>query len=152
MTRRKVEALLEIPVSFGSVNIGDKTCRIGVIIARSRELSITVADRNLVEKRLAGKIVARPSGENADQGRLAGMDDVGNETLEGTFDVKGINVSKDFISMGLTFALASIDVSVLAHFAKRSGHLIVNEFEDLPDKPEKNGDGEDEEDGEGDEE
>jgi len=130
--------VLELPVEYGQVSIGDKTTRIGVNVDRS-ELKVSDADKQLCEKRLTGRIITRPPG-NPEQGTLPGVD---LEThLAGVFDVKGFSVTSDKISFGLTFALASIDVSVLAHFAKRSGRLIVEAVEALP---ESNGEAEEDE-------
>ncbi len=132
----KKKALLELPVNFGQVSIGDKTARIGATCQRT-ELTLRVADETLCEARLDGCIVAKPPDENADQGTFPGMED---ETLKGTFDVKGFSVTSEQISLGLTFAIKSVDVSLLAHFAKRSGKMIVWGREDLDT-------GDDEEDG-----
>ena len=38
-----------------------------------------------------------------------------------------------FINFGLTFSIESIDIAGLAHFAKRSGNLVVTEITAIPD-------------------
>jgi hypothetical protein len=48
-------------------------------------------------------------------------------------DVKSIGVGVKNISFGLTFALESVDVETLAHFAKREGIVTVLEAEDIPE-------------------
>ncbi len=135
------DCLLDLPVQFGNVNCGDKTARIGITLDRGGDqLTIAQADKQLVERRLTVRMVARPPGDNHDQDRLPGMDD--DEKLDAVVDVKGFSVSKDTISFGLTFAIASVDVGALAHFAKRAGKLVVTCAEDIP---ERNGDDSDSE-------
>ena len=107
-------------------------------------LTVAQADKRMCERRLKGSIEARPAGEHPDQGTLDGMD--GDAQIDGVFDVKGFSISKDSISLGLTLALASVNVGNLAHFAKRSGKLTVLESEALPDTEKKGeDDGDDEE-------
>jgi hypothetical protein len=142
MAKKQQETVLELPVAFGNISIGDKTARIGINVDRG-DMTISQADKNLCEKRLSGKIVSRPTGDHKDQAALPGMEF--ETALNGVFDVKGFSVSKDALSFGLTFALASIDVSCLAHFAKRSGWLKVNDIEAIPEKESSNGDGEEDE-------
>jgi len=131
--------VLEFPVAFGGVSIGDKTCRIGISVDRS-QLSVDQADDHLCEKRLTGSIISRPQGDLPDQGTLPGM--AFQSVLRGVFDVKGFSVSADAISFGLTFAIASIDIEKLAHFAKRAGRVVVEEEESIPEAG-ANGDDED---------
>src|SRR5262245_62146532 len=91
--------LMELPVQYGNVNIGDKTARIGCNVKRPT-LTPTIADKNLCDKRLTAKILARTSG-GADQESIPGMDQDVN--VEAVFDCKGFGVSKKAISFGLTF-------------------------------------------------
>ncbi len=140
---KKKTSLLELPVAFGGVSVGDKTARIGCAVDRGEALGIAEADRHLCEQRLTVRMLARPAGDNHDQDRLPGMDD--DEKLDAVVDVKGFSVSKDSISFGLTFAIASVDVGALAHFAKRAGKLVVTCAEDIP---EKEGSGDDSNNGE----
>lgn len=123
--------LYDLPVAFGGVSIGDATARIGVTIDR-QELKLSEADKHLCEKRLTGRIITRPG--NPEQGSLPGVDL--ETSLRGTFDVKGLRVSADEIAIGLTFQLRNIDVSALAHFAKRGGRLLIDAVSDIPE-PEK---------------
>jgi hypothetical protein len=123
-------AVLDLPVTYGNVSIGDKTARVGIVIDRS-QITVTRADKSMVGKRLIGRILANPPEErNPDQGRLDGMD-AEIVTLAGAFDVKALGVTAKTISCGLTFALASIEVDQLAHFAKRIGRLVVDAVEAL---------------------
>jgi hypothetical protein len=124
---------LTLGVAYGDVSIGDKTARISIKVDRDT-LSIIQADKNLCDKRLTGSIVRRPKGESNGQGRLDGMEDYGIETLKGIFDVKGFSVTKKHVAFGLTFAIASVDIGQLASFAKRSGELVINSSESIPDE------------------
>ena len=140
MAKRKTNVpanVLEFPVAFGGVSIGDKMCRIGIKVDRSH-LSVDQADDHLCDKRLTGSIISRPQGDLPDQGTLPGM--AFESVLRGVFDVKGFHVAADDISFGMTFAIASIDIEKLAHFAKRAGRVVVEEEEAIP----ANGDGEEE--------
>lgn len=140
-SRKETSAVLDIPVAFGNVSIGDKTARIGITVDRS-SLSVSQADKNLCEKRLSGRIVSKPAGDAPDQASFPGMEFT--TALEGVFDVKGFSVSKDSLGFGLTFAIASVDVSSLAHFAKRAGNLVVADVSAIPER-DANGDGAEEE-------
>lgn len=128
-SKKKSESVLELPVSFGNVNIGDETARVGISISRAN-LTVSQADKNLCEKRLAGRIIARSNGASANQDSLPGLDD--DAEIEGLFDVKGFSATGKQISTGLTFLLSTIDVQTLARFAKREGQLVVNGIEELP--------------------
>ncbi len=145
MDKKKVEAVLDLPVAFGNVSIGDKTARIGVTVDRS-SLSVSQADKHLCEHRLTGRIVSKPQGDHPDQAALPGMEF--ETALAGVFDVKGFSVSKDNLGFGLTFAIASIDVANLAHFAKRAGRVVVEDVEAIP----ANGEAEEEDEEEDEEE
>lgn len=147
MAKKKApSSVLELPVSFGNVSIGDKTARIGVTVDRSN-ITVKKADDSICEKRLTGQIIAKPNGEAPDQGRLQGMERLGDSELDATFDVKGFSVTKDALSFGLTFLLGSVDVAELASFAKREGRLIIEDAEEIPEPaPLLNGEAEEEDD------
>jgi hypothetical protein len=119
---------LDLPVSFLGVSIGDGTARVGVSVARPI-LSLSAADRSLCGRRLTGKIVLRPAGEDPNQTTL--FDGVDHE-VSATFDVKRFGVSPKAFSFGLTFPLIEINVSELAVFAKKEGRLQVGEIAAIP--------------------
>lgn len=136
MAKRKkpepeADYMLVIPVTYGDVGIGDETARIGVSVER-KWLPLGKADQHLTNKRLIGAITAVPGSDNPDQQQLISDEAI----VRAAFDVKGFRVTRKFITFGVTFALASVDVELLSHFAKRSGHFKVEEFTDIP-KPEK---------------
>lgn len=128
---KKAEAILEIPVAYGNVNIGMETCRLGIKVERSK-LSISAADRNLCGKRLVGTVLARAGEAQAEQGSLPSMEDA-DVSFQAAFDVKSFGVTRKNISAGLTFALASVDVEKLSHFAGRNGTFTVTEIAEIPE-------------------
>lgn len=132
MAKKKPEsdALLELPVSFGNLNVGDETARLGVSVSRGA-LTVSQADKHLCGKRLTGEILARTNGAQADQGALPGLvDDI---TVEGVFDVGGFTASPKKIGFGLTFLLSASDVTQLARFARREGRVTITGIENIPD-------------------
>lgn len=134
-TQRKGEALT-LPVAWGNVNIGDETANLGAVVLRSN-LSVAQADKSLCGKRLLGTIVARAGdGAQADQGSLPGAEGA-DEAMTAAFDVKRYGVSRKTISFGLTLSLGSIDIEVLAKFAKRNGLLCVDSIGEIPEEESK---------------
>lgn len=127
---KKKDGILTLPVSYGTISVGDKTARIGLTIGRGN-LEVVQADRHFTDKRLTCKITARPNGEAPGQTALPGMDNT--QELQGVADVKGIKVTGNAIAIGLTFVIRSIDLEKLTHFAKREGDLTVTEVEKIPD-------------------
>jgi hypothetical protein len=141
---------LTLPVSFGGVSVRDKTARIGVDISR-QQMTLTNADKNLCGRRLVGSILARPEGAAAEQDGM--FDGDGDTVLEGIFDVKAFGVHSKHYSAGLTFALEELsaeDRQALTYFAKREGLLLIDNLQQLPEKPkpEKNDDADDDNKGE----
>lgn len=135
--------VLDIPVEFGGVSIGDELARLGIKVSRS-SLKLAQADKNLVGKRLTGWVQRTKNGEVEGQKRLPGMKDA-DLTLVGTFDVKRLGVSAEEISFGLAFNVRSVEVGELAQFAKRTGRLVVQGVEEIPE--EEADDDEDQEEG-----
>lgn len=121
---------LEIPCSFGNVNVGDETARISIRISR-QSLTLAKADSIFSGKRITGTILARAGGGGPDQESLPGIED--DIEITDTFDVSSFGVSAKRISTGLTVAINSVDVGELAHFAKRDGRLTVRSVGEIPD-------------------
>lgn len=136
MAKAKSKALLDLPVSFGGVSIGDETARVGFSVERER-LSLENADAHLCGRRVTGWIQLTERNEHPDQGRLDGFGEP--QRLEGTFDIKSIGVSRKSIHGGLTAAISEIKVEELALFAKRQGKLVIAESEEMPDENAGNG-------------
>ena len=129
----KKAALLDLPVSFGDVGIGERTARVGVSVSRE-ELSLSGADKQVCGRRLIGKIVAKDNGAHGDQGNLSGFEDA---EVMGAFDVKRIGVTPKDLSFNLAFNIEDIDVGILGKFAQRNGRLIVGSVEKIPAKEAK---------------
>jgi hypothetical protein len=123
---------LSVIVQFSNVSIGQETAKVGVQIERS-VLDLLAADEYLCGKRLVGKIILGNRNDANGQGKL--IEDTDFE-VPGAFDVKGINVKPSKIGAGLTFSLASINISELAKFAKGAGRMVVDEVQELPDDEE----------------
>lgn len=130
-------SVLDIPVEFGGVSIGDKTARLGVHIARD-QMTLKQAADMLVGRRLTGKIVARPHDESTEQQRLDGFE---CEEIESTFDVKKLGINNEHYDTGLTFSRKDVDMGDLSTFAKKAGRLVIEDVAEL-----ENGDGKDEHD------
>lgn len=134
MARTAALPVLEVPVSFGNLNVGDEKTRLAVSISRSK-LSVAKAEKHLCGKRLEIEIVARPAGAAAEQEGLPGMEDA-DLKVTGIADVKGFGVTSKHISTGLTFQINSINLEELAHFAKREGRLTITSVEELDEENE----------------
>lgn len=130
MAKTKTAALLELPVSYGNVNIGDEIARLTIKFTRTA-LALGKADQTFCGKRLTGRIVARAGDAQGEQDSLPGAED--DAELTGSFDVTALSVTRKTISTGLSFSIASIQVETLARFAKRQGVLIVDEIGDIPE-------------------
>jgi hypothetical protein len=128
MAKNGRKSILNVAAKFGGVSIGQETARIGVTFDRSG-LNLEDADAVLCGHRLNGR-VQLGNGTDPNQGKLIADVDV---EITGAFDAKKLSVSPQFISTGLTFALADIDVSELARFSKGNGRLIVEHVAEIPE-------------------
>lgn len=131
--KTKSTAVLDVPVAFGNVSIGDGTARLGIVIDRE-QLTVENADLMLCGRRLTGAVVVQPNGDSTDQTYL--VDGIKHE-LRAVFDVKRIGVSPKEISTGLTFALKGLELAELGFFAKRSGRLVVDAVTELESEAEE---------------
>ena len=121
--------VLDIPVEFGGVSIGEATARLGIRANRS-VLNINSADEVLCGHRLTGRVVLGGEDDEAGQGRL--VDDM-DHMVSAVFDCKRIGVNPTQISAGLTFNLADVDIKELARFSKGAGRLVVEAVSELPE-------------------
>lgn len=119
--------MFDLPVQFGGVSIGEMTARLGVKIDRKR-IDVIKADQSFCDRRLIGSVVLGHADDDPDQTAL--WEDA-DHRIEGAFDVKGFRCNSSHIAIGLTLALAEIDVAELAKFSKGSGRLVVGEIEEL---------------------
>jgi hypothetical protein len=111
------------------VSIGKNTGRIGVTIDKEW-IELDQADEMFCNRRLTGKVVLGRVGDAANQQTLC--DDLDCQ-VAGAFDVKGFRVTESAVSLGMTFALAEVDIAELAKFSKGVGRLVVLEVGEIPD-------------------
>lgn len=147
IAKPKEQELIELPVSFGSVSSGKKTCRVGINVEREH-LKLGLADQTLCDRRLTVTIVAQANGDQRGQKRLEGMED--DLELCGVADVKGFGVHATTIGFGLTFnkqelrrAFTKTGVQ-FADFAAREGRLMIAEVGDIPEAEKGGSDAEEE--------
>ena len=120
MAKQKKQAVLDIPVSFNGVSIGDGTANIGVKIDR-KHLDIMAADESLCGRRLSGRVIVIQNGDDPKQKMIAA--DMKHE-LASTFDTKSFRVSPKYITTGLTFALGEIDIDAPTPMLSRYSRWI----------------------------
>ncbi|WP_425618087.1 helix-hairpin-helix domain-containing protein [Anatilimnocola sp. NA78] len=121
--------VLDIPVKFGGVSIGEATARLGLSIDRS-VCNINAADETFCGHRLSGRVIRGRSGDQAGQSTI--VEDL-DHYVDAVFDVKRIGVNSTNITTGLTFSLADVDIRELAKLSKGAGRLIIKEVAELPD-------------------
>lgn len=131
---------IELPVSFGNLNIGDKTARLGVVVPRTA-LTITKADNVLCGHRLTCVLVGRAAGAQSEQESLPGVEDDLETTV--VADVKTFGVAGKTIAFGLTVSLPDVDLKTLTQFPKRHGLLRVTSVSDIPEESAADEGGED---------
>lgn len=127
MAKKNGKAVLDIPVTFGGVGIGDATARIGVKIDRN-DCNINMADDVFCGHRLSGQVLLGGTGDSPGQRRF-----VESDKIEGVFDVKQLGINTNRIATGLTFNKKDVDMDIISRFAKGSGRLIIHEVGELPD-------------------
>lgn len=121
---------LDLPVTFSGLSVGERTCRLGVTVGRGN-YSVAKADKQLCERRLKVRLVAKRNGAHADQQSLPGMHD--DIHVTGTCDVKKFSAGGKTITFGCTFVINSIDLASLTSFPNREGRFIVDGIEDIPE-------------------
>jgi len=130
-------SMLEFPCTYKNLNVGDKTCRLGVGVAKLRRpgddgLTLAQVDGQLLGMRLTGKLIAKAQQDShPDQGSLEGMES--DYEIEASVDVGGFSVKEDSLSLGFTFMRKSVDVAQLAEFAKKPGRVIISGIEEIPE-------------------
>ncbi len=121
-------SLLDAPVQFGGVSIGDQTARLGVRISRQC-IKLEHADEYFSGRRLSIQ-VALGGGEDS-PGQMLLLDDM-DFVIASVCDVKRYGVTSDTISTGLTFSLKDTEIETLARFSKGSGRLAINQAVEIP--------------------
>jgi hypothetical protein len=148
VAKDKAVSLLELPVAFGGLSVGERTVRLAVSIGRAN-ISVNQADKAFTDMRITCKIKTQPKGDAPGQTTLAGM--AGTSEIEGVADVKGIKAGGTTIGIGLTFSRRNIDIEELSHFVRADGQLIVTDIAKLSEEESGDDDDEDAEDEEDDE-
>lgn len=120
-------AIVDLPVEFGGVSIGDGVARLGIKIDR-KAISVTEAVRLFVGHRLTGRVQL---GGNGDVPGQSTMDF--DHAVEGVFDVKRVGIGVKQYGTGLSFSIEDIDVREIAKLSKGSGRLQVENVEELPE-------------------
>lgn len=124
------DGVAELGVTYGNVNFGDKTVRLGISFGTG-SLAITKMRELLVGRRLTVHILARAGGAQASQESLPGADN--DLELQGVCDVKSVSVAPKHYTTGLTFNIQDMDIETLAHFAKREGVVTIAASEAIPE-------------------
>lgn len=137
--------LMDVPVSFGDVSIGDGTASIGVSIDRSA-VNVETAEQFFCGRRLSGRILVFPSGDDPTQKYIPDTG-VGRHEIESVFDCKRFGVSPKKLSTKLSFSLDGIALDELGQCAKRQGRLIAFHSSSLSEEKSGSDPGSDPEDG-----
>jgi len=121
--------VLDVPVEFGGVSIGDTTARLGITVARGN-MGLETADDTLVKRRLTVDVILGRKDDQSGQKTL--MDDLDLQ-VSSVADTKGIRITGESIGAGLTFRLRDIDIASLAKLSKGTGRLVVHNVADIPE-------------------
>lgn len=70
---KKKSDVINLPVGYGDVRVGDKTCGIRASVSRD-SFPLAQADKTLCERRITGRIIAKPAGWQSDQNAMPGID------------------------------------------------------------------------------
>lgn len=124
----KTKTILDIPVSFGGVSIGDTTGRLGVKVDRG-VLSLDQAGEYFIERRLTLSVAIGGGDDSPGQRTFWDMTEY---EICSVADSKRIGVGGEVISFGLTFNLRDLDVGTLAKLSKGTGRLKVEKLGEIP--------------------
>lgn len=139
MAKKNGKSVLDVPVEFGGVSVGQTTVRIGVRMNRD-QVDLDVADEVFCGHRLNVEITLGKSDEMPNQKKAFDA----AYHVRGSADVKHMGVNADVITSGLTFSLKEIDISEIARFSKGTGKLTVYNVAELPeDAPNEHNEDED---------
>lgn len=121
--------VLDIPVEFGGVSIGQQTAKLGLKISRE-VLNINAADEALCGRRVTGRVGVGGAGDSPGQMYL--IDDM-EDVINATFDIHRFGVTPDNYTSGLTFKLKEIEIGILARFSKGAGRLVIENIDAIPE-------------------
>ncbi len=117
---KKTKSLLDVPVAFGSVTIGDGSVSIAIMIDREN-INPETADGLLCGCRVKGEIRAGAPSQPAQEMLF---DDLEFKQV-GMFEIKGYSVRPKTIRATLNMLLKEVDTKELEHFAKHSGRFRI---------------------------
>lgn len=141
--KRNGVALLDIPVEFGGVSIGESTARLGIRFDRSA-MELERVDSTFCGRRLTCRVALGRTDDSPGQLRLIEDCDF---VVESVADVKRFGVGPDSINTGLTFNLKEVDIETLAKFSKGAGRLAVDQVAEIPVDTANEGEDDDDDDG-----
>lgn len=125
--RPRSKALLDVPVSYGNVSIGDTFARLAVKIDK-QQLNVETAEEFFCGRRLTGLLFV---GDDAEGQQV--MFHGARPEIDGVFDAKAFRSTPKSIGAGLTFGVNDLDLGVLSKFAKHSGRFTVYDVQGLDD-------------------
>ena len=120
---KKAREMLDVPVSFGRVSIGEGSVSIPVKIDREH-LNPEAADGLLCGCRAKGEIAAGQEGTTEDPDQQTTFE-IMKHRQTGMFEIKGYSVGPKAISATLNLLLKDVKVTEIVEFAKRSGRLRI---------------------------
>lgn len=121
------ERVLDLPVEFGGVSIGETTARLGMRIKKD-SLNIVQAEEAFCGRRLTGVIRLGGGSDSPGQTTMFETDLV----VEGTFDIHRFGVGPETYTTGAMFKLNEIEIGDLARFSKGAGRLVVTDVAEIP--------------------
>ncbi len=133
-TARSENVLVDVPVRFGNVSIGDGSASVSVSIDRD-DMNPAAADNLLCARRLTAVIAVGGDSDDADQQLL--FDDMRHK-IETVFEVKGYSVKAKEVRATFNMLLKDVKITILGKFAKHRGRLVVFQaalIEDNVDEP-----------------
>lgn len=130
MSKQKESRPLDLQVELSGVSIGDAASAVGIKVDRNR-LPYQMAVQTFCGKRIGVLLRTTPNGGEDSKQTHAPADAF--ESIEGHADVKRVGISPKEISFRLSFNNKEVSPHDLADFAQRSGKLIVNTVEDIPE-------------------
>ncbi len=119
--------VLDLPVEFGGVSIGETTARLGMKI-KKEVLNIIQAEEAFCGRRLSGVIKLGGAADSPGQTTMFDTELV----VDGTFDIHRFGVGPEAYTTGATFKLKEIDIGDLARFSKGAGRLVVANIAAIP--------------------
>ncbi len=123
MEKTKATQVLDVPVSFGRVSIGEGSVSIPIKIDREH-LNPEAADGLLCGCRVKGEIAAGQEAATAAPDRQNTFE-IMKHRQTGMFEIKGYSVAPKAISATLNVLLKDVKITEIVEFAKHDGRLRI---------------------------